>query len=76
MFKRTRYQFGNLEVKRRRKGPDVWVYRHRTPKAGGRRKQASVMIGTVEQYPTKAQAGGLRNRYGCQQILTSRKQLK
>jgi integrase len=56
MFKRTRYQFGNLEVKRRRKGPDVWVYRHRTPKAGGRRKQASVMIGTVEQYPTKAQA--------------------
>jgi integrase len=56
MFKRTRYQFGNLDVKRRKRGPDVWVYRYRTAKAGGGRKQASVVVGTVDQYPTEAQA--------------------
>jgi integrase len=56
MFKRTTYQFGHLEVKRRKNGPDVWVYRYRAPKAGGGRKQASVVIGTVEEYVTKAQA--------------------
>ena len=56
MFKRTRYQFGNLDVKRRKRGPDVWVYRYRTAKTGGGRKQASVVVGTVDQYPTEAQA--------------------
>jgi len=56
MFKRTSYQFGNLDVKRRKNGRDVWVYRYRTPKTGGRRKQASVIVGTVEQYRAKAQA--------------------
>ena len=49
MFKRTRYQFGNLDVKRRKRGPDVWVYRYRTANAGGGRKQASVVVGTVHQ---------------------------
>ena len=57
MFKRTNYQFGNLDVKRRKKGSDVWVYRYRMPKAGGGgAKQASVIIGNIERYPTKAQA--------------------
>lgn len=56
MFKRTTYQFGHLEVKRRKNGPDVWVYRYRTSKAGGGRKQASIVIGTIEHYPAKAQA--------------------
>jgi integrase len=32
------------------------VYRYRTPKAGGGRKQASVVVGTIEEYPTKAKA--------------------
>src|SRR5215472_5628084 len=56
MFKRTTYQFGNLDLKARKNGPDVWVYRYRTPKAGGGRKQASVVVGTIEKYPTKAKA--------------------
>ena len=56
MFKRTSYQFGNLDVKPRKNGSHVWVYRYRTAQVGGRRKQASVVVGTVEQYPTKALA--------------------
>jgi integrase len=56
MFKRTSYQFGNLDIKPRKNGLHVWVYRYRTAMAGGRRKQVSLIIGTVEQYPTKAQA--------------------
>jgi len=56
MFKRTNYQFGHLEVKKRKKGPDVWAYRFRAPKTGGVRKQASIIIGTLEEYPTEAQA--------------------
>jgi integrase len=29
MFKRTRYQFGSVERKVRKKGPDVWALRYR-----------------------------------------------
>jgi len=29
MFKRTRYQFGSVERKARKKGPDVWALRYR-----------------------------------------------
>ena len=56
MFKRTTYQFGHLEVKHRKNGPGVWAYRYRAPKAGGGRKQASKIVGTLEDYPTQAQA--------------------
>jgi integrase len=56
MFKRTKYQFGHLEVKQRKNGPDVWAYRFRAPKAGGGRKHVSQIVGTLEEYPTKAQA--------------------
>lgn len=56
MFKRTTYQFGHMEVKRRKNGPDVWAYRYRAPKAGGGRRQASVIVGTLKDYPTEAQA--------------------
>lgn len=48
---RTRYQFGSVCLERRKRGPDVWVYRYFEH---GRRKK--VVIGTVEQYRTKAEA--------------------
>jgi hypothetical protein len=66
MFKRTRYQFGWLRRKPRRRGPDVWVwtYRSRTPSGG--QKENSVIVGTVLKYPSKAEAWkateGLRSR--------------
>src|SRR5215469_5560512 len=47
----ARYQYGNLTVRRRKKGPDVWQFRwmeHGKPK--------SVLVGTVEKLPTEADA--------------------
>src|ERR1035441_2570773 len=47
----ARYQYGNLTVRKRRKGPDVWQFRWME---NGRAK--SVLIGTVEKLPTMADA--------------------
>jgi integrase len=52
-FKRTTYQFGGVEKKRRKHGSDVWVYRFRQPQPDGPVQHRSRVIGTVEQYPTK-----------------------
>lgn len=47
----TRYRQGNLTVRKRKNGPDVWQFRWYE---GGRPK--SVVIGTVKDLPTKAAA--------------------
>jgi len=56
MFKRTRYQFGCVERKTRRKGPDVWALRYREQLPGGTAVHKSTIVGTVEQYPTESYA--------------------
>src|SRR5690242_1113599 len=55
MKRRTRYQFGNLELSKRRNGPDLWQYRWRD-RSGDKVIRRSVMLGTVEEYPTEALA--------------------
>ena len=47
MFKRTRYQFGYLRRKRRKRGPDVWVWEYSSKGPDGRRKRDSVIVGSV-----------------------------
>ena len=47
----ARYRYGNLTLRKRKKGPDVWQFRWME---NGRPK--SVLIGTVEKLPTKADA--------------------
>jgi integrase len=49
--KRTRYQFGTVARKQRKKGPDVWVYRWQE---GGCRK--SEIIGTLAELQTRTEA--------------------
>jgi integrase len=56
MFQRTRYQFGWLRRKPRRRAPDVWVWVHRSRGPDGRLKENAVIIGSVAQYPTEAEA--------------------
>jgi hypothetical protein len=51
-MRRTRYQYGNVTRERRKRGPDVWVYRF-YDYIGAHKK---VLIGTVDEYPTKAAA--------------------
>jgi len=45
-----------LQLERRKKGPDVWVYRWREYGVAGTPKRRGEKIGTVEQYPSKAEA--------------------
>ena len=47
----ARYQYGDLRIRKRNKGPDVWQFRFFD---NGKRK--SVLIGTLEKLPTKADA--------------------
>ncbi len=56
MFQRTRYQFGWLRRKPRRRGPDVWVWVHRSKRLDGKSKENAVIVGNVAQYPTEAEA--------------------
>ena len=47
----ARYQYGNLTVRKRKKGPDVWQYRWME-----NGKPKSMLIGTVDRYPNRADA--------------------
>jgi septal ring-binding cell division protein DamX len=47
-----RYQYGDLRIRKRKKGPDAWQFRYFDE--NGNRK--TVLIGTVEKYPHKADA--------------------
>jgi integrase len=54
--KRQRVQFGWLNLKARRNGPEVWVLRYRKTLVDGRTRTPSVIIGTVNEYPSESQA--------------------
>ena len=56
MFKRTRYQFGWLRKKSRKRGPDVWVWVYGSTTLVGKRKENSVIVGSVRQYSSEADA--------------------
>jgi integrase len=56
LAKRTRYQYGSVEINKRVKGPDVWLYRWRETTSDGRRRRRGFTVGTVEQYKTEAHA--------------------
>jgi integrase len=47
----ARYQYGNLTIRKRKQGPDVWQFRWMD-----NGKPKSVLIGTVEKLPTQADA--------------------
>jgi len=56
MFKRARHQFGWLERKKRKRGPEVWVWRYHEGAPGRHSSKRAVFVGDVKQYPTKADA--------------------
>ena len=53
---RTRYQHGNLQLDERKKGPAVWVYRWREYGPAGKANRRGEIIGTIDEFPTKAKA--------------------
>ena len=56
MAKRTRYQYGSVEIDKRVTGPDVWIYRWWETTSDGRKKRRGFTVGTVEEYKTEAHA--------------------
>jgi integrase len=56
VFTRTRYQYGSLETKERKKGKEVWEFRYYEPDARGERQRRAVMVGTREEYSTESAA--------------------
>ena len=53
--RRSKYQYGTLTLEKRSRGPDVWVYRFVEFEAGRKRRRKTI-VGTQEQYPTRAAA--------------------
>ena len=56
MFTRTRYQYGSLETKERKKGKEVWEFRFYETDGQGQRQRRTVTVGTREEYPTESAA--------------------
>lgn len=54
-FTRQRYQSGSLTKEKRKAGPAVWIFRWREYTPDGRVNR-KVVVGTVEQFPTKTAA--------------------
>jgi hypothetical protein len=50
----SRYQEGSIDRVKRAKGPDVWVYRWRELLLDGTRVQRKKTIGTMKDFPRKA----------------------
>jgi integrase len=55
MKRRRAYQFGTLSLETRKRGPDVWIYRH-FEFSNGRKRRLKTIIGTLEQHPTRVAA--------------------
>lgn len=55
-MRRARYQRGSLSLIKRKDGLKVWKYRWRETQANGTRKRRSMIVGSVEDYPTESQA--------------------
>ena len=53
---RPRYQHGFFSRIKRKKGPEVWIYRWREADGSGKPKMRSQVIGSVTQYPTEKAA--------------------
>jgi integrase len=56
MTTRARYQHGSIRREKRNQGPVTWTLRWRESKPDGSTTRRSMVIGTVEQYRTKAEA--------------------
>ncbi len=54
MFTRTRYQYGSLEIKERKKGKEVWEFRYYETDAAGQRQRRAATVGSLEDYPTES----------------------
>lgn len=55
-MRRARYQRGSLRRIKRKDGTKVWEYRWRETQRDGTRKRRSMIVGSIEDYPTESLA--------------------
>jgi integrase len=55
-FRRRSYQFGSVSRESRKAGPDVWIFRFRERTTTGNAVNRKMILGTIAEFPTKAQA--------------------
>ena len=66
MFTRTRYQYGSLETKKRKKGKEVWEFRYYETDGRGERQRRATMGGHWKSTrPNLPQGRLLRYRRSC-----------
>jgi integrase len=53
---RQTFQHGSLTIETRSSGPSVWIFRWRETGPDGKRIQRKAIVGTKQDYPTKAKA--------------------
>ena len=53
--RRATYQYGTLAIETRSRGPNVWAYRY-FERINGKKLRRKAIIGTLEQFPTRAAA--------------------
>jgi hypothetical protein len=56
LFRRTRYQYGSLNLEGRKKGLAVWVYRWWEKDIDGKSVRRKLQIGDACEYPTESAA--------------------
>lgn len=56
MLMRSSFQGGSLKRCKRKRGPDVWEFRWREQNAAGRTVRRNLIVGNVEDLPTKSKA--------------------
>jgi integrase len=56
MPRRTRYQEGSVQREKRRRGPDVWVFRWYETDASGKSTYRKAIVGTVTTYTNETSA--------------------
>jgi integrase len=55
-LRRSRYQAGWIERRKRKSGPAVWVFRYWETTANGQHEKRSAILGDVKQFPRKDDA--------------------
>jgi integrase len=51
----ARYQYGSLLREKRKRGPDVWIYRS-SREINGKKRRPKAIVGTIAEFPTKDDA--------------------
>ena len=55
-MRRTRFQYGSLQLVKRKRGQSAWEYRWYETMFDGIRRRRSLVVGSLEQYPNEAAA--------------------